>query len=251
MNHRPLIDTLYHAQSPEAVDIVLHPAGIVPRARAFFVDGLIRFLLLFALILLVFSLDDYFPTGVLVGLLYLVLFTVVWLYPVLFEVWWQGQTPGKKLFKLRVVQDNGTPITFTASLIRNLMRTIDMLPFAYGGGMVCMLLHPQFKRAGDMLAGSLVIHIIDRREKVRKKTLANVTAAAPPFALSRDERYAVVTFAERLPQLSPARAQELADELLASSNVPPPQRVAVLKAWAKYLLGEQHDFQQKARHEAI
>lgn len=236
MDAQHLLDTVYHAQSPEAVDIVLHPAGVVPRTYAFLIDLLLRFGLTILLIMIVAGSASL--SGVRMGIFFLCLFVIIWLYPVLFEVFWNGQTPGKRLFKLRVVQDNGTPMTFTASLIRNLMRTVDMLPFAYGGGMVCMLLHPQFKRAGDLFAGCLVVYVSDARDQVRKKTLADVTATPPPFALSRDERYAVVTFAERLPQLSAARAQELADDLLGASDILPAQRVDTLKAWAKYLLGE-------------
>lgn len=234
------IDTVYHAQSPEAVDIVLHPAGVVPRAYAFLIDLLLRIGLtvLVTLILVTRIIAGSSVSGVKMGIFFLCLFVIIWLYPVLFEVFWNGQTPGKRLFKLRVVQDNGTPMTFTASLIRNLMRTIDMLPFAYGGGMVCMLLHPQFKRAGDLFAGCLVVYVSNMRDQVRQKTLADVTATPPPLVLSRDERYAVVTFAERLPQLSATRAQELADDLLGASDIPPAHRVDTLKAWAKYLLGE-------------
>jgi uncharacterized RDD family membrane protein YckC len=119
-----MIDTLSHVETPEGIRIRLHAAGALPRARAWAVDALIRLGLLFALSALLGMLGG---TGM--ALYLLCAFGLLWGYPVMFETLWHGQTPGKKMFRLRVVNANGTPVTWLASITRNLMRTVDMLPF--------------------------------------------------------------------------------------------------------------------------
>src|SRR5690606_35096512 len=84
----------------------------------------------------------------------LLLFLVQWWYMVLFEVLNQGRTPGKQWLGLRVIHDDGTPIGWAASLTRNLLRFVDLLPFGYFLGALCCLSHPSFKRLGDLAAGS-------------------------------------------------------------------------------------------------
>ncbi|MBQ1837348.1 MAG: RDD family protein, partial [Neisseriaceae bacterium] len=164
-NAEHFIDTISSVISPEAVEIELRPAGVWVRSRAFLLDFVIRIgLALGALFLMLWILP--LTKGFSIGLYFIVIFIIYWLYPVLFEVFWHGQTPAKRVFGLRVVQDNGTPISFTQSLIRNLMRTADMLPMYYGLGMSVMLMHPQFKRLGDILSGSLVIYTDEPKIKI-------------------------------------------------------------------------------------
>ena len=85
-------------------------------------------------------------------------FLLLWGYFSLFEAFWNGQTPGKRLLKIRVIQDSGRPITLFESLARNLLRVIDFLPSIYLAGLVTMLCNAQGKRLGDLLAGTLVVH---------------------------------------------------------------------------------------------
>ncbi|MGB6902047.1 MAG: RDD family protein, partial [Acidobacteriaceae bacterium] len=81
-----------------------------------------------------------------------------WGYYTVFEAFWNGQTPGKKLCKLRVIRDSGRQITFFESLTRNLIRVIDSLPGFYAIGIVTMLCNRRSKRLGDFAAGTLVVH---------------------------------------------------------------------------------------------
>lgn len=240
------LDTLYTVRTPEVTDINLRPAGVVSRARAFVVDFIIRVLLVIAVSWALLSIM--FVTGdigrkVVEGIWFIFVFIIYWLYPVLFETFWKGQTPGKKLLRLRVVQDNGSPITFSASLIRNLLRVVDVLPFSYAGGMVCMFLNPQFKRCGDIVSGSMVVYVVQSQYKVDRRILANVTAINPPIALSKNERVAIMLFVERLPKLPPERAQELANHLLEGTSIPEIQRIDTIKSWAKSMLGERRRWQ--------
>jgi uncharacterized RDD family membrane protein YckC len=79
-------------------------------------------------------------------------------YFALFEAYWRGQTPGKKLMKLRVIKDSGRQITFFESLTRNLIRIVDYLPGMYLVGVVAMLCNKANKRLGDLAAGTIVVH---------------------------------------------------------------------------------------------
>lgn len=84
-------------------------------------------------------------------------FALFWGYPIVFEIWWKGQTPGKRSVGLRVIQEGGYALTPSVVVARNLLRLVDFLPGAYLLGLVVMILHPRNKRLGDLVAGTLVI----------------------------------------------------------------------------------------------
>uniref|UniRef100_UPI002604A800 RDD family protein n=1 Tax=Pseudomonas sp. TaxID=306 RepID=UPI002604A800 len=102
--HAPL-DTRARIETPEGIDLLLRPAGLVPRSLAFGIDLIIRGLVIVGLYFLFRTLST-FGTG----LSMLVLFLANWWYMVLFEVLNQGRSPGKQVMGLRVIQDDGTPI---------------------------------------------------------------------------------------------------------------------------------------------
>jgi len=226
--HAPL-DTRSRIETPEGIDLILRPAGLVPRSLAFGIDLAIRLLVLGTLSM-AFSFFDKFG----MGLSALLLFLVTWWYMVLFEVLHQGQTPGKQIMGLRVVHDDGTPIGWGASLTRNLLRFVDMLPFGYSLGAMSCLQHPMFKRLGDLAAGSLVIY---RDLPVTRPPLPQAEPLIAPIALTLDEQRALLEFAERQSSLSPSRAQELASILAEPLHVPPADAVAHLNGLARGLLG--------------
>ena len=87
-----------------------------------------------------------------------VLFCVWWGYFALFEAFWQGQTPGKRLMKLRVTKDAGRQIPLSESMARNLLRVVDLLPSWYMVGVITMVCNQQNKRVGDLAAGTIVVH---------------------------------------------------------------------------------------------
>lgn len=91
------------------------------------------------------------------GLFLITLFCIEWFYPVLFELY-RCATLGKKVYGLVVVYDNGLLIAFPGSMLRNLFRSVDILPFAYLTGFVSLLCSKQFKRVGDHVAGTLVVY---------------------------------------------------------------------------------------------
>jgi uncharacterized RDD family membrane protein YckC len=80
-------------------------------------------------------------------------------YFALFEALWQGQTPGKRAMKLRVIKDSGRQITMFEALARNLIRFFELfVPGLYLTGVITMLCNKRNKRLGDFAAGTIVVH---------------------------------------------------------------------------------------------
>lgn len=79
-------------------------------------------------------------------------------YFAIFEAVWNGQTPGKRAARIRVIKESGRPITPAESVARNLMRIVDQLPAFYGLGIASVLISSQNKRLGDFVAGTIVVH---------------------------------------------------------------------------------------------
>lgn len=228
-SQRPLLDTRYQVETPEGIDLILRPAGLVPRALAFAIDLLIRGALL-AVLFAVLALLGQFG----MGLGTILLFLVTWWYMVLFEVLNQGRSPGKQLMGLRVIHDDGTPIGWAASLTRNLLRFVDLLPFAYTLGILSCLNHPAFKRLGDIAAGTLVVY---RDNPASAPRLPAAEAQRAPFSMDLSEQRALLGFAERAETLSSARRLELAAILAEPLQVPPEQAEQRINGIARGLLG--------------
>ncbi|HWT67544.1 MAG TPA: RDD family protein [Pseudomonas sp.] len=225
----PPLDTRYQVETPEGIDLPLRPAGLMVRALAFAIDLALRGLILGLLFVVLSMLGK---LGM--GLGSLLIFAVSWWYMVLFEVLNQGRSPGKQWMGLRVVQDDGTPIGWSASLLRNLLRFVDLLPFGYFLGAISCLQSPGFKRLGDIAAGTLVIY---RERPLPRPQLPPAPPRHPPFKLTLTEQRAILGFAERQAELSDARVNELAAILAQPLQVPAPQAAAELNGIARGLLG--------------
>lgn len=234
------LDTLLKVETPEAVDIYLRPASVFSRCRAYLADLLIRFVWFLASSWVLFGSGGTANEKFLLMLLFLNLFFTVWLYYVVFEMVFNGKTPGKMMFGLRVLNDNGTRITWSASLLRNLVRLVDGMPFLYCLGGAVSLWHPHGKRLGDILAATVVVYDDKSRAKGGERlNLRGIEAVPPPVALTREEQQAVLDFAERRGRLSAARAEELA-QMLAESVFGGKQAdaQALILGLAKYYAGD-------------
>lgn len=225
----PPLDTRYHVETPEGIDLPLRPAGLMVRALAFAIDLGLRGLIL-GLMFIVLA----FLGKLGAGLGSILLFVVSWWYMVLFEVLNQGRSPGKQWMGLRVVHDDGTPVGWSASLLRNLLRFVDMLPFGYFLGAISCLQHPSFKRLGDLAAGTLVIY---REQSLTRPQLPDVPPRRAAFTLTLTEQRAILGFAERQGELSEARANELASILEQPLQVSKSQARTELNGIARGLLG--------------
>ncbi len=145
--------------------------------------------------------------GVGIAFWLILIFVLVWFYPVIFELGRTGATPGKRAMGLKVVMDNGLPITPAASLTRNLLRVADFMPAAFGFGILSILLRKDSKRLGDIAAATLVVH---ERRPAPKATLDMVTPVAPQRPLAPRDQSAVIALAARAPSLTIERLDELA-----------------------------------------
>ncbi|MDR0842115.1 MAG: RDD family protein [Acidobacteriota bacterium] len=158
-NDRLTIDT------PEQIPLELPVAGIGSRALACAIDSLLQIIAIILLLLLFFASMWLFKfnvgsgIGAILGAVVLLFpFLLQWGYFVLFEIFWNGQTPGKRIVGIRVIKESGRPITPMESMGRNLLRAIDMLPGIYAVGVVCMMLNQRSKRLGDYVAGTLLVY---------------------------------------------------------------------------------------------
>ena len=225
-----MLDTLHEITTPELIEIQLRPAGLLPRALAWLADFGIRIVFFSSAGQFLSALGD-FGTGFLL----LSYFAVEWFYPVLFEVFMKGATPGKRFMGLAVVNADGTPIGWGASFSRNLLRTADFLPFAFLFGITSMLMDKRFRRLGDIVAGTLVIY---REAFAKLPNIASAPALAPLQPLDRATQRALVAFAEHSPNLTPARQEELAELVPHLSHAPSgPQGAERLLRLANYLIG--------------
>ncbi len=190
------------AETPEGILLELRPAGLIPRFYAFSLDLLTRLAIAWAAMMV---------AGIMgaIGFAFwlILLFALEWLYPIAFELTVSGATPGKRTFGLKVVMDNGLPVTPAAAVTRNLLRTADFLPFTYGLGIVSMLLRIDGKRLGDIAAGTLVVH---ERPPARKISIDAVPSVVPARQLALEDQAAIVALAARAPRLTPERLDELA-----------------------------------------
>lgn len=224
------LDTVFITETPEGIVLPLRPAGMMTRSFAFMIDALLRGVVLIAASSVLSAMSQ-FGTG----LFLVLLFAVEWLYPVLFELLPGSATPGKRALNLRVVMDSGLPVTPAASLVRNLLRTADFLPVGYALGLLMLLVRPDFKRLGDLAAGTLVIHTGGAH---LDGPLPAAEPAPPARPLSSREQAAVVAWAGRAARLTPERLEELA--ALAGPIAPASAgntRTAPLLGVAQWLVG--------------
>lgn len=221
-----LIDTTRLYETPEGAELDLRLAGPVVRAYAWIIDMGIR-MLVYLLAFYVLSLLG----GIGWSMILIGLFLLEWFYPVFFELR-NGQTPGKTAMGIQVVNDNGTPISFSASMIRNLLRAVDALPFFYGFGLITMLLNKDFRRLGDLAAGSLVVY----KDRVKQiSTLPEIEPKALNLPLDVDEQLQMLLFAERSETLTKQRSIELAEIISELTGKHGDSAVNQLWGYAKWL----------------
>ena len=150
-------------ETPELVAIEMPLAGIGSRFIALLIDYLIWTAGMVVLLLLglivrpamrAFSSLGYQWT---VAIVIFILFLIYWGYFTLFEAFWNGQTPGKRAAKIRVIHRSGRAIGLFESMARNLVRYVDQIPFFYAVGVITMFSSRQHQRLGDLAAGTLVV----------------------------------------------------------------------------------------------
>lgn len=239
--HQPLPDSDLVVATPERVSFDYQVAGLGTRAVAQLVDLLIVAGILAAVYFVALAAElassDTLATLIAVLGSFVVIFGYFWVS----ESLWSGQTIGKKVFRLRAVGDRGEPLTFMQAGIRNIVRIVDFLPYAYGIGLVVLFANGKGKRLGDLAAGTVVVKDSDHVRlwqlpggRPAPPVLAGpvVPAPIPPQAASAylpvtmaeltlrrldpELRRLVSSYARRRPQLSVQVRAGLADKLQPS-----------------------------------
>jgi uncharacterized RDD family membrane protein YckC len=221
MNSGSVLDPLTHIETPENVRLEFRLAGPGARMGAYLLDLAIRWMVLSGLgmfLSLAFPLAQ--VSGLPMGIYLVGLFLVEWGYGCLFEGLWNGQTPGKRAFNLRVVKTEGYPIGFQEAVLRNLLRAADALPLLYGVGFISMLSNARMQRIGDLVAGTIVIR--EKRQALREE-LPGLRSAQPipqgsflhAYRPSERTLDVVDSLFRRRSQIGPGRVEEIADILAA------------------------------------
>jgi uncharacterized membrane protein SpoIIM required for sporulation len=245
---RPYEQTV-DVETPELVVLTYSIAGVGSRVLAAITDLLICAAILLGFVVATLVLSRGRTVSASRGgasgswalaVLILAQFGVLWGYYVLFEGLMDGQTPGKRIHRLRVVREGGYSVTFGVSAVRNLLRIVDMQPtFLYLVGLASLLFTRNSRRLGDLVAGTLVV-----REEVRPPAAAPAGSARERPAkamlqtsLTEDEYLVLDRFVERWSTLEPLRRAALAAQLatrfagaLPDDGRPPAPRLLELHA---------------------
>lgn len=214
---------LHEVLTTEKVPFSYRVAGLGARFLAWLIDLLFICLLGFVGIVAAIPLDSA-RMGVGSALTRIWMFGLLWLYFLLFEWLWSGQTPGKRLLGIRVIQWRGTAISFYDSAVRNLLRVVDALPVFYAVGFAVAATNRENRRLGDLAAGTLVVHV-DRQTK----PIQALTAA------TEADRARQILLRQRLSQLTRAQKETLIDLCLRRDQLRPLERARLFRATVNYL----------------
>jgi uncharacterized RDD family membrane protein YckC len=237
LNNQDQYRDCFSIETPELVSLEFPLAGIGSRFIAILIDYLIQFAAFIVLILIMLlflpSMQKFEAASAkwLIAILILIPFLFQWGYFTLFEVLWQGQTPGKRVAKIRVIQQSGRAITIFEALSRNFVRAIDFLPTSYVVGTISIFVTRRNQRLGDLVAGTLVVHEGSRDQpplaNTRLFTQIAPQAPAAPRAitipadalscLTSADLQAIETFLERRLDMTLEVRQSLAARLVAST----------------------------------
>lgn len=221
------MDRSLEVRTPESIEFSYELAGLGSRFLAVFIDLLIQVGILLALVIGLTYAAARIPSGhvhttpaeerfiesVLVGILVFIVFMIFFGYFILFEAFWNGQTPGKKLLGIRVVRDGGYPVDFGSAFVRNVIRIAEAGLGFYAIAAICALSSRENKRFGDMAAGTIVVR--EGRAGV-PATLQAAMARADRVSsayLTTDERNLISGFLARRAALEPGRRRALAAAL--------------------------------------
>ncbi len=209
------------SRTPESVELEFTLAGIGSRALALLIDYLLWMVIL-TVLLTVFALLYYLVAKIdgaakwIISIQVLIFFVVYIGYFIFFETLWQGQTPGKRYAKIRVIRDDGRNAGLQQAIMRSLLRTIDDL---FSLGLLMILFTKQEKRLGDLVAGTIVIQEAQNSNQEisidpAAQELADTLAKTGRLAALTPEDFATIRrYLQRYPTLSPAARLTVSENL--------------------------------------
>lgn len=197
MSQQPFIETeeTLIIETPERVPLAFALASIGNRFLAVAIDHFIQYFTIFIAAWIFISISgigdvtnldraEFFQSMSkwTIAIMIIVLFLIFAGYFVFFEWLWSGQTPGKRLLKLRVIREDGRPVTLWEAIARNLLRIFDAVPGfvlpVYSVGLITIFLSGRDQRIGDMFAGTVVVRERLDEAPTFKETFSNPIADA-------------------------------------------------------------------------
>lgn len=214
------IDSIVEIVTPENIAFHYQVAGPFRRLPAFVLDVLIR-LGVFAVLAVVLALFGRAinVTGVAWAGTLIFWFLSAWFYGGLFETWMNGQTPGKWVMGLRVLSVDGQPINGIQAVLRNILRTLDIMPLGNCMlGLVAMTMNRRYQRLGDIVCGTIVV--VEERKwltgvaKLEDPRVAQLAGYIPAdFVVSRTLAMTLSAYVDRRRFFSLPRRREVARHL--------------------------------------
>lgn len=226
------LDTAVEIVTPENIAFRYRLAGPFRRFPAFVLDFLIRWSLVFILVVIA-SFFGMLVGGMSIAVILIGYFVLEWFYGGLFETFFNGQTPGKWAFGIRVLTVDGQPINGLQAIMRNILRFTDMMPLVslqvfggppayilptFGLAMLTMALSRRFQRLGDLVCGTIVV--VEERSRLtgvarlEDPRIRELAARLPPdFRASRSLSHALATYVDRRRFFHVARREEVARHL--------------------------------------
>jgi uncharacterized RDD family membrane protein YckC len=221
---------LHEVITSEKVPLAFKVAGLGARFLAWLID-LAIIIFLMVVIAMLAQVYETMREGTGFALAMLGTFAIQWGYFLGFEWLWHGQTPGKRLLGIRVIDRQGTSISFGQAAVRNVLRVADGLPLLipdvvpvmYGVGFLVAALDREQRRLGDLAAGTLVVHV--------------ETQTAPLQALRHEaigHAPKAQLFRQRLEQLSRPQKETLLDVCLRRDQLRVRERARLFAALTQY-----------------
>ena len=224
-------------ETPEQIALEFPLAGVGSRGLALSIDSLIQVIAaLVVILILVLTARDLERSWLgarnwVDAIAIFLLFCLYWGYFAAFEILWNGQTPGKRRAKIRVISASGRPITVFEGIARNVMRAIDSLGF-YAVGSIACAVDKKNRRLGDMVAGTVVVHEVEEQGASywygREKPASVPSVGQGVSGLTAQEFQLIETFLSRrldIPNLQRLEsARQIADRIGDRLGIPPPER---------------------------
>lgn len=242
------LDATIEIVTPENISFRYRVAGPFRRLPAFLIDLLIRIAAGFVIAFVLGMLGAFriLNGGLGISFILLMMFVMEWLYGALLETFWNGQTVGKRVMGIRVISIDGQPIVGLQAMLRNILRSADMMPLipfaavfdvpsafpipTFVIGLIAPLLNKRFQRLGDIVCGTMVVieekgYLVDAA-KLEDPRVAQLAAEIPAsFKVSRTMSRALATYVDRRQLFSPPRRREIArhigEPLVKKFGLPP------------------------------
>jgi len=179
-------------ETPERVPLAFALASIGNRFLAVLIDHVIQYFLVFVTVWAFLAWSgtgleqlDREPSELVremskwtIAIMIIIVFALFAGYFIIFEWLWNGQTPGKRLMKLRVIREDGRPITLWEAIARNLLRIFDSFPSIivvpfYSIGLISIFASSRDQRIGDLFAGTVVIRERSDEAPTFEETFSN------------------------------------------------------------------------------